>query len=107
MAANLTAEQQAIVDLQHELQRTVDQVMRISLAHDALQHAHDALNHAASQAMADKDRMIRESEDKLKNLIFKQQFDLLDSKELKPTVFKGRVTDAFKPWQKKMKAFCN
>ena len=51
--------------------------------------------------------MIKESEDKLRNLIFRQQFDLLDSKELKPDNFKGRATEAFKPWSRKLKAFCN
>ena len=59
-------ERQAMLDLQAELQRTTDQVMRISVAHDALQAAHDALRAAARDALADRKRQIRETEDKLK-----------------------------------------
>ena len=102
-----TPEQQAIVALQQELAITKDQVMRVTDAHDTLQRAHEALNQAAQQLFTQKDLQIQESERKLKDLIFRQQFDLLDSKELKPDNFRGRTTDAFKPWQKKMKAFCN
>ena len=40
-------------------------------------------------------------------MIFRQQFDLLVSKELKPDHFRGRATEPFKPWQRKLKAFCN
>jgi hypothetical protein len=40
-------------------------------------------------------------------MLFKQQFDLLDSKELKPVGTCGRATETFKPWAKKFKAFCN
>ena len=69
--------------------------------------AHDALNVAAQQAIAEKDQKIRELEDRLKSLTFRQQFDLLDSKELRPDHFRGRVTDALKPWQRKFQAFCN
>ena len=55
------------------------------------------MNLAAQQALADKDRLINESESRLRNMVFKQQFDLLDSKELKPDGFKGRASETFKP----------
>ena len=44
---------------------------------------------------------------RLKNMMFKQQFDLLDSKELKPEHFRVRATETFMPWAKKFEAFCN
>ena len=106
-AAAMTPEQQAIVLLHQDLAQLRQIADQTSNAHNALRAAHDALNIAAQQALAEKDQKIRESEDKLKSLIFRQQFDLLDSKELKPDHFRGRVTDAFKPWQRKFQAFCN
>ena len=59
--------------------------------------AHDALSIAAQGALADKEQKIQESETRLCNLIFRQQFDLLDAKELKPDKFRGRATGPFKP----------
>ena len=106
-AAGMTAEQQAIVALQNALAQAQQQIATQNTAHETLRSAHDALNLAAQNALADKERKINEVEANLKNLIFRQQFDLLDSKELKPEAFKGRSTEAFKPWQRKMKAFCN
>ena len=89
--SNLTAEQQAIVTLQAELAQTRTQVLRVSEAHDALKAAHDALNLAAQNALIEKEQKIRDTEDRLKALIFRQQFDLLDSKDLKPDAFRGRA----------------
>ena len=40
-------------------------------------------------------------------MLFKQQFGLLDSKELKPDFFRGRASETFQPWARKFKAFCN
>ena len=105
--AQLTAEQQVIIDLQRGPEATRQQVLQVPQAHDALRGAHDALNQAARIALQDKGNKIKESEDKLRNVIFRQQFDLLGAKELKPDVFKGRATEAFKPWSRKLKAFCN
>ena len=59
------------------------------------------------QALADKDQKIHETETRLRNLLFKQQFDLLDSKEFKPDHFRGRASETFKPGERKFKAFCN
>ena len=103
----MTAEQQAILALQNSLAQAQGQIAQQATAHEALRQAHDALTLAAQNALADKDRKISEAEANLKNLIFRQQFDLLDAKELKPEDFKGRATEAFKPWQRKMKALCN
>ena len=108
-AANpsLTAEQQAIMVLQHEVTQTRQAVTLQNTTLETLKAAHDALNIAAQNALAEKEQQIKNSEDRLRSLIFRQQFDLLDSKELKPDKFRGRATEAFKPWQKKLTAFCN
>ena len=106
-AAAMSAEQQAIIALQQEVQQTRQMGERVSGAHDALLAAHNALNAAAQNALAEKDQKVKGMEDRLKSLIFRQQSDLLDSKELKPDGFRGRSTEAFKPWQRKFKAFCN
>ena len=95
---NLTAEQQAIMVLQHELTQTRQAVQAGATAHDALKAAHEALNLAAQNALQQKDQLLQECETRLRNLIFRQHFDLLDSKEIKPDHFKGRATEAFKPW---------
>ena len=39
--------------------------------------------------------------------LFRQQFDLLDLKDMKPGGFNGRRTDNFKPWARKLKAYGN
>ena len=98
-AAPLTAEQQAIVNLQRELAETRSRVQQLIDGHETLKSVHDALNIAAQGALADKEQKISETETRLRNLIFRQQFDLLDAKELKPDKFRGRATEPFKPWQ--------
>ena len=103
----MTAEQQAIVSLQQELADTRSRVQQLIDGHEALKAAHDALNFAAQGALADKEQKINETETRLRNLIFRQQFDLLDAKEPKPDKFRCRATKPFKPWQRKSKAFCN
>ena len=80
----LTTEQQAIVNLQHELADTRTRVQQLIDGHETLKAAHDALNIAAQGAQADKEQKIQESETRLRNLIFRQQFDMLDAKEVKP-----------------------
>ena len=107
-AANLTAEQSAIMVLQHELVQTRQAVTAGATAHDVLRAAHEALNQAAQNALLQKDLLLKECESRLRTLIYsRQHLDLLDSKEIKPDHFKGRATEAFKPWQRKFKAFCN
>ena len=101
MAQPMTPEQQALVALQGELGQARQQVTTITQAYDALKAAHDTLNEAADRAIREKADQIQASEDRLKSLIFRQQFDLLDAKDLKPDTFKGRKTENFKPWAKR------
>ena len=75
-------------------------------AHDALAAAHEALRQASEQALNEKTARIAETEDKLSKLSFQQKFDLLDFKTLQPEIFKGRHHETFKPWARKVKAFC-
>ena len=82
-------------------------VSQLTDSYEALKSAHDALNLAAQQVLAGKDQQIQLSETRFRSLLFRQQFDLLDSKEIKPDQFKGRASKTFKAWQRKFKAFCN
>ena len=108
MAGNgATPEQQALIALQQEMAQVRGQVAQVSQAYDQLKAAHDALNLAASNAIGQKTDEITAMEEKLRGLIFRQQFDLLDAKDLKPDAFRGRKTENFKPWAKKFKAYCN
>ena len=102
-----TAEQQAIIALQGELGAVRAQVVAVTTAYDALKGAHEALNAASDRLLGERAAEIKATEDRLRNLIFRQKFDLLDSKDLKPDPFKGGRTGCFKPWSKKLKAFCN
>ena len=103
----MSPEAQALLVLQREMAETRAHVATLTSSYDALKGAHEALNLAAQQALAEEEQKILESEKRLRALIFRQQFDLLDSKELKPDGFRGRATETFKPWAKKFKAFCN
>ena len=40
-------------------------------------------------------------------MLFTQKFDLLDMKTLQPEAFRGKQNETFKPWARKVKAFCN
>lgn len=102
-----TAEQQAIVALQSELGAVRAQVAAVTTAYDALKGAHEALNSASSRLLGERATEIKASEDRLRTLIFRQKFDLLESKDLKPDKFSGGRTECFKPWSKKLKAYCN
>ena len=102
-----TPEQQALAALQTELAQTRAQVLAITKSHEALKTAHDALNLEADRLFRVRADEIKASEDRLKNLLFKQQFDLLDLKEMKPGEFRGRRSENFKPWARKLKAYCN
>ena len=73
----MTAEQAAITALQHELVDTRSRVQHLIDSHEALKIAHDALNVAAQSALAEKDAKITESEGRLRQLIFRQQVQLV------------------------------
>ena len=83
-----TPEQQALIVLQNELNQTRAQVVLITQSHDQLKAAHDALNAAAQSALQQRAQEIAQMENHLKGRIFRQQFDLLDAKDLKPDEFK-------------------
>ena len=105
--AAMSPEAQALGVLRQEMAQTRVHVVQRTDSYEALKSVHDALNLAAQQALADKDQQIQLTESRPRGQIFRQQFDLLDSKEIKPDQFKGRTSETFKPWQRKFKAFCN
>ena len=90
-----------------ELSNTRAQLQQMATAHDALAAAHEALRAASEKALNEKTAQIAETESKLGKLAFQQKFDLLDFKTLQPEIFKGRHHETFKPWARKVKAFCN
>ena len=92
-----TAEQQATIALQGELGAVRAQVVAVTTAYDALKGAHDALNAASDRLQGERAVEIKSCEERFRNLIFRQKFDLLDSKDLKPDPFKGGRTVCFKP----------
>ena len=93
-----------MIALQQEMEQTRTQMLGLgqrfdglAQAHTALQQAHDALSFHTGQAMAQRQQQIQEIEDKLKNTYFKQQFDLLDLKNMRPEVFKGNRGENWRP----------
>ena len=102
-----TPAEQACQALQVELTATRAHLAQLATSHDTLRTAHDALNAASHRLFGERQLEIKASEDKLRNLIFTQKFDLIDLKEITPDKFRGRKTDNFKPWAKKLKAYCN
>ena len=90
-----------------ELANTRAQLQQMASAHDALAAAHEALRSASELALNEKTAQIAETETKLGKPSFQQKFDLLDFKTLQPEIFKGRDHETFKPWARKVKAFCN
>ena len=76
-------------------------------SHDSLSRAHEALKDQSDALFRQRADEIRASEDKLSKLMFTQKPDLLDMKAMQPKMFKGRRNDAFKPWARKLKAYCN
>ena len=105
MAANQL--EQAMIQLQAELAQTREQLGRMAASHDNLQHAHLALRSEADGLFRQQRDEIQRSEEKVAKLLFTQKFDLLDLKAMQPEVFKGRRNEPFKPWARKMKAYCN
>ena len=99
--AAMSPEQQALTVLQEEMAQTQTHIAQLTDSYETLKSAHDALIVAVQQALADKEQKIQESENRFRHLIFRQQFDLLDPKELKPDHFRGRATEPFKPRQRK------
>ena len=112
--AQHTPEQQALVALQGELQQTRAQLVdfgarfdNLAAAHTGLQQAHDLLRYDSGNALTHRANEIKALETQLRGLLFKQQFDLLDLKNMRPEVFKGSRGETWRPWARKFKAYCN
>ena len=99
--------EQAMIQLQNDLAQTRQQMAIMASSHDNLAIAHEALKSQSDMLFRQRAEEIKNSEDKLAKLMFTQKFDLLDLKTMQPEVFKGRRNDAFKPWARKLKAYCN
>lgn len=93
--------------LQNELATTRGQMAQMAQQHDALRLAHESLRNATDTTLQARAAEIQASEAKLRQLLFNQKFDLLDMKTLQPEAFKGKQAEAFKPWARKVMAFCN
>ena len=93
--------------LQTEVGMQRNQIAQMASAHDALRQAHEALRQASEAALNARAAEIASSEAKLQKLLFSQKFDLLDMKTLQPDTFQGKHSEAYKPWSRKVKAFCN
>ena len=116
MAGPQTAEQQALIALQNETNQTRAQLAvvstrfdQLSAAHTALQTAHDALHADASRVLQERADDIRGLEKSIANLLRRQKkdCDLLDLKAMKPATFGGARTDKWRPWARRIKAYCN
>ena len=99
--------EQALLAMQQELATTRSQVQRMAQMHDLLRADHDNLRNVSDAALIAKTQEIRATEEKLQRLMFHQKFDLLDMKVMQPENFKGKQAESFKPWARKVKAFCN
>ena len=93
--------------MQNELVATRGQMTALATEHDTLKQAHEALRQATDAAWHARTAEINNLETKLKQLLFKEKFDLLDMKTLQPENFKGKQAETFKPWARQVKAFCN
>ena len=96
-----------MVQLQAEFATTKQQLAVVAQQHDALQQAHLVLRAESDTLFRTRQEEIRASEQKLEKLLFSQKFDLLDLKNMQPDKFRGRRVEAFKPWARKLKAYCN
>jgi len=93
--------------LQTELQQSRGQVLALTPRFDALAAAHQSLNSEADRLFREKADQITALEARLTQTLFKQNFDLLDLKSMKPEKFSGLRAEAWKPWARKFKAYCN
>ena len=105
-AMSITVEQ-AMIQLQSEFASQRQQMQLMAQQHGALQNAHLVLRAESDALFRQRQEEIAASEKKLNSLLFNQKFDLLDAKALQPDKYKGRRAEAFKPWARKLKAYCN
>ena len=105
----------AMIQLQSEMRGTRSQLAEMATAHDELREAVTKLESVSSAGVASEgDRKFAEQaaaiekmEVQLQRLLFTQKFDLLDAKAMTPEVYRGKRTEAFKPWARKLKHYCN
>ena len=102
-----TPEQQSLVALQQELAQSRAQVLAVTQRLDQLTQSHQQLNSEADRLFREKADQISALETRLSATLFKQGFDLLDLKSMRPERFDGKRNEAWKPWQRKFKAYCN
>ena len=107
MAAQGSPEQQALAALQQELAASRAQTLQLTQRFDALATAHQSLNSEADRLFRKKSDQIASLEHRLTATLSKQTFDLLDLKSMKPDRFSGQRNEAWKPWARKFKAYCN
>ena len=110
----LTAEQIALIALQDEIAQMRQQVNNtnqrfdlLNASHMALKVAHDTLEQETEKVLRERKAEIEDIGARIKNLLTKQQCDLLDLKSMKPTVFRGLPNEKWRPWARKTKAYCN
>ena len=65
------------------------------------------MNSEADRLFREKGDQIASLEQRLTATLSKQTFDLLDLKSMKPDRFSGQRNEAWKPWARKFKAYCN
>ena len=115
-AAAMTVTQQAMLQLQNELETTKQQVLEVTRRFDGLQHQHTGLQQAHTQLASESDRLFRAKaaeiaglEQRLHGVLTRQKtdFELLDLKSMKPDKFKGTRSEPWKPWARRFKAYCN
>ncbi len=106
-SAGDSPEQQALLVLQTEPQQIRGQVFSLTQRFDALATAHQNLNAESDRLVREKSDQIAALEGRLTQTLYKQTFDLLDLKAMKPEKFIGLRAEAWKPWARKFKAYCN
>ena len=105
MAAQGSPEQQALAALQQELAASRAQTLQLSQRFDALATTHQSLNSESDRLFREKSDQIAQLEQRLMATLFKQNFDLLDLKSMKPDRFSGQRNEGWKPWARKFKAY--
>ena len=109
-----TPTQQAMAALQQELELSRNQVLALTRRVDELSNKHGDLTAAHNHLHSESDRLFKQRHDeisaleaKLSATLFRQNFDLLDLKSMKPEKFSGAKNEAWKPWARRFRAYCN
>ena len=102
-----TPMQQALVQLQSELAHSQAQVLQLTQKVDQLTAAHNHLHSESDRLFKERHNEITALEAKVQSTLFRQQFDLLDLKAMKPDKFSGGRNEAWKPWARRFRAYCN